>query len=147
MAMSKDRRVKKHKTPLLTDPVGDLLVRLKNASMRYHAEVDGIPFSNLKMNVLRVLKDEGFITDYEAYEVDGKKFIKVVMKYGPNKERLINDVKRISKPGRRLYVDKNHIPKVMNGLGIAILTTSKGVLSDKEARELGVGGEIIAYVV
>ncbi len=132
---------------MLTDPIGDLLIRLKNASMRYHEKVEGIPHSKFKMNVLRVLKDEGFINDYEEYEVDGKKYIRVVMKYGPNKERLINDVKRISKPGRRLYVDKDNIPKVMNGLGIAILTTSKGVLSDKEARELGVGGEIIAYVV
>jgi small subunit ribosomal protein S8 len=132
---------------MLTDPIGDLLIRLKNASMRYHEKVEGIPHSKYKMNVLRVLKDEGFINDYEEYEVDGKKYIRVFMKYGPNKERLINDVKRVSKPGRRLYVDKDNIPKVMNGRGIAILTTSKGVLSDKEARELGVGGEIIAYVV
>ncbi len=134
---------------MLTDPIGDMLIRLKNASMRKHEVVTGIPYSKFKLAVLRVLKDEGYILDYKVEEEEGspKKFITVYMKYGPNGERVLNDVKRISKPGRRIYVDKDHIPKVMNGLGIAIISTSKGVLSDKEAKELGVGGEVIAYVV
>lgn len=130
---------------VLTDPIADFLTRIRNANMAKHDSVE-IPASNIKKSLSEILKQEGFIRDYEVTE-DGKQgIIKVFLKYGPNGERVISGLKRISKPGLRNYVSADNLPKVLNGLGIAIVSTSAGILTDKEAREKNVGGEVIAYV-
>ncbi|WP_296227854.1 30S ribosomal protein S8 [uncultured Lactobacillus sp.] len=130
---------------VLTDPIADFLTRIRNANMAMHDSVE-IPASNIKKSLAEILKQEGFIRDYEVTE-DGKQgVIKVTLKYGPNGERVISGLKRISKPGLRNYVSADNLPKVLNGLGIAIVSTSAGILTDKEAREKNVGGEVIAYV-
>ena len=130
---------------VLTDPIADFLTRIRNANMAKHDSVE-IPASNIKKSLSEILKQEGFIRDYEVTE-DGKQgVIKVLLKYGPNGERVISGLKRISKPGLRNYVSADNLPKVLNGLGIAIVSTSAGILTDKEAREKNVGGEVIAYV-
>lgn len=130
---------------VLTDPIADFLTRIRNANMAKHDSVE-IPASNIKKSLTEILKQEGFIRDYEVTE-DGKQgVIKITLKYGPNGERVISGLKRISKPGLRNYVSADNMPKVLNGLGIAIVSTSAGILTDKEAREKNVGGEVIAYV-
>lgn len=130
---------------VLTDPIADFLTRIRNANMAKHDSVE-IPASNIKKSLAEILKQEGFIRDYKVTE-DGKQgVIKVTLKYGPNGERVISGLKRISKPGLRNYVSADNLPKVLNGLGIAIVSTSAGILTDKEAREKNVGGEVIAYV-
>ncbi|MDD1332470.1 30S ribosomal protein S8 [Lactobacillus delbrueckii] len=130
---------------VLTDPIADFLTRIRNANMAKHDSVE-IPASNIKKSLTEILKQEGFIRDYEVTE-DGKQgVIKITLKYGPNGERVISGLKRISKPGLRNYVSAYNLPKVLNGLGIAIVSTSAGILTDKEAREKNVGGEVIAYV-
>ena len=130
---------------VLTDPIADFLTRIRNANMAKHDSVE-IPASNIKKSLAEILKQEGFIKDYEVTE-DGKQgVIKVFLKYGPNGERVISGLKRISKPGLRNYVSADNLPKVFNGLGIAIVATSAGILTDKEAREKHIGGEVIAYV-
>ena len=130
---------------VLTDPIADFLTRIRNANMAKHDSVE-IPASNIKKSLTEILKQEGFIRDYEVTE-DGKQgVIKITLKYGPNGERVISGLKRISKPGLRNYVSADNQPKVLNGLGIAIVSTSAGILTDKEAREKNVGGEVIAYV-
>jgi small subunit ribosomal protein S8 len=129
----------------MTDPIADMLTRIRNANMVRHASCD-IPASNMKKNVAEILKTEGFIKGYDIIE-DGKQgMIRVQMKYTKDEERVISGLKRISKPGLRVYAKRNEIPKVLGGLGIAILSTSKGVVTDKEARKAGVGGEVICYV-
>ena len=130
---------------VLTDPIADFLTRIRNANMAKHDSVE-IPASNIKKSLTEILKQEGFIRDYEVTE-DGKQgVIKITLKYGPNGERVISGLKRISKPGLRNYVSADNLPKVLNGLGIAIVSTSAGILTDKEAREKNIGGEVIAYV-
>lgn len=130
---------------VLTDPIADFLTRIRNANMAKHDSVE-IPASNIKKSLTEILKQEGFIRDYEVTE-DGKQgVIKITLKYGPNGERVISGLKRISKPVLRNYVSADNLPKVLNGLGIAIVSTSAGILTDKEAREKNVGGEVIAYV-
>lgn len=130
---------------VLTDPIADFLTRIRNANMAKHDSVE-IPASNIKKSLAEILKQEGFIRDYEVTK-DGKQgVIKITLKYGPNGERVISGLKRISKPGLRNYVSADNLPKVLNGLGIAIVSTSAGILTDKEAREKNVGGEVIAYV-
>ena len=130
---------------VLTDPIADFLTRIRDANMAKHDSVE-IPASNIKKSLTEILKQEGFIRDYEVTE-DGKQgVIKITLKYGPNGERVISGLKRISKPGLRNYVSADNLPKVLNGLGIAIVSTSAGILTDKEAREKNVGGEVIAYV-
>ena len=129
----------------MTDPIADMLTRIRNASMVYHDSVD-VPASNLKKEVARILKEEGFIRDYRVID-DGKQgIVRLYLKYGANRERVISGLKRISKPGRRVYARRDQIPRVLGGLGIAVLSTSKGVMSDKEARKQGVGGEVVCYV-
>ena len=130
----------------MTDPIADMLTRIRNANTVGH-EVVEIPASKMKKSIAEILKAEGYIADFEVIE-DGKQgTIKVTMKYGANKkEKVINGIKRISKPGLKVYAKANEVPKVFGGLGIAILSTSNGVVSDKEARKLGVGGEVICYV-
>lgn len=130
---------------VMTDPIADFLTRIRNANMVMHEKVE-IPASKTKIAMAEILKNEGFIKDYEQIE-DGKQgLIRVYLKYGANKEKVITGLKRISKPGLKVYCKKDEIPKVLGGLGIAIISTSKGIVTDKEARKLGLGGEVICYV-
>ena len=130
---------------VMTDPIADFLTRIRNANMVMHEKVE-IPASKTKIAMAEILKNEGFIKDYEQIE-DGKQgIIRVYLKYGANKEKVITGLKRISKPGVKVYCKKDEIPKVLGGLGIAIISTSKGIVTDKEARKLGLGGEVICYV-
>ncbi|MGB9840445.1 30S ribosomal protein S8 [Thermovenabulum sp.] len=129
----------------ITDPIADMLTRIRNANDAGHSNVE-VPCSKIKKAIAQTLKDEGYIQDFEVIE-DGKQgILKIHLKYGPNKEKVITGIKRISKPGLRIYVRKDQVPKVLNGLGIAILSTSKGIMTDKRARQEGVGGEVICYV-
>ena len=128
----------------MTDPIADLLTRIRNANKMHHEKVS-IPSSSLKLNILKVLKEEGFITDYVVIEDNKQNVIEVTLKYN-NNEAVIKGLKRISKPGLRKYADVDSLPKVLHGLGIAIISTSKGVMTDSEARKQNVGGEILAYV-
>ncbi len=128
----------------ITDPIADMLTRIRNAVQAKHDSVT-IPCSKQKLEIARILKGEGFIEDY-AVEVDVRKNIVVTLKYGKNGQKVINGIKRISKPGLRVYVEANKLPRVLNGLGIAIISTSKGVMTDKDAKVKHVGGEILAYV-
>ena len=130
---------------VMTDPIADYLTRIRNANMAKHDSVE-IPASNIKKTITEILKREGFIRDYEVADDNKQGVIKVFLKYGPNGERVISGLKRISKPGLRNYVSAEDLPKVLNGLGIAIVSTSAGVITDKEARQKNVGGEVIAYV-
>ena len=131
---------------MTSDPIADMLTRIRNANTAKHDTVD-IPASKIKVAIAGILVDEGFIEKYDIVE-DGKiKTIHVTLKYGADKnEKVITGIKRISKPGLRVYAGKNEIPKVLGGLGIAILSTNQGVVTDKEARKLAVGGEVLAYV-
>ena len=129
----------------MTDPIADMLTRIRNANTAGHDTVE-IPASKMKKAIAQILKDEGFIADFEVIE-DGKQgIIKVTMKYAAGKEKVITGIKKISKPGLKVYAKAEDVPRVLGGLGIAILSTSKGVISDKEARKLGIGGEVICYV-
>ena len=130
---------------VMTDPIADMLTRIRNANAVRHESVE-IPASKMKREIADILKREGFIRDAEYIE-DGKQgIIRIFLKYGPNNERVITGLKRISKPGLRVYANSNEIPRVLRGLGIAVLSTSKGVMTDKEARQAKVGGEVLAYI-
>lgn len=130
---------------VMTDPIADMLTRIRNANMVRHESVE-FPASRMKREIAEILKREGFIRDAEYIEDNKQGIIRVFLKYGPNNEKVITGLKRISKPGLRVYVKANEIPRVLRGLGIAILSTNKGILTDKEARQQKVGGEVIAYV-
>lgn len=130
---------------VMTDPIADMLTRIRNANVVRH-EVVELPASNIKKEIANILKDEGFIRDAEFIEDDKQGIIRLFLKYGPNNERVITGLKRISKPGLRVYVKSEEVPKVLGGLGIAVISTSKGVMTDKEARRQQVGGEVIAYI-
>ena len=128
----------------MTDPIADMLTRIRNANQAKHQSVT-MPASRLKLEILNVLKNEGYISEYEKVE-DGKQgVIKVTLKYN-NKERVIQGLKKISKPGLRVYAKSSELPKVLNGLGIAIISTSNGIMTDREARQKKLGGEVIAFV-
>ena len=130
----------------MTDPIADYLTRIRNAVMANHKVVE-IPASNIKKDMTRLLFDKGYILNYKFEEEGTQGNIKIALKYNPDsKLSAIKSIQRISKPGLRKYVDKNHLPRVLNGLGIAILSTSQGVMTDKEARGLNVGGEVLCYV-
>ncbi len=129
----------------MTDPIADMLTRIRNANTVGHETVE-IPASKMKKAIAEILKEEGYITDFDVIEDDKQGMIKVTMKYGANKEKVISGIKKISKPGLKVYAKAGEVPKVLGGLGIAIVSTSKGIVSDKEARKLGVGGEVICYV-
>ena len=129
----------------MTDPIADMLTRLRNANSVYHESVE-IPGSKIKTAIAEVLKEEGFIKDYTFTEGGKQGVISVSLKYGPNREKVISGIKRISKPGLRQYAKKSELPRVLGGLGIAIISTSKGIMSDKQARKAGLGGEVVAYV-
>ena len=129
----------------VTDPIADLLTRIRNANqMRYNEVV--IPSSNMKLEIIKILEREGFIASYKIEKNEVQDNIIVTLKYGKNKERVISGLKRISKPGLRVYAKAEEIPTVLNGLGIAILSTSKGVMTGKEARKENLGGEVLAYI-
>lgn len=129
----------------MTDPIADMLTRIRNANMVSHQSVE-IPGSKMKLAIAEILKQEGFIREFE-YKKDNKQgMIRVYLKYGPNREKVITGLKRISKPGLRVYAGKDDLPKVLGGLGIAILSTSQGIISDKTARRSGVGGEVLCYI-
>ena len=127
----------------MSDPIADMLTRIRNANSAYHEKVE-MPASTVKAAVLNILKEEGFVKNFES--VNNGKTHKVTLKYGSNKEKVISGIKRISKPGLRVYAKKEELPRVLGGLGIAVISTSQGVMSDKTARKLGLGGEVIAYV-
>jgi small subunit ribosomal protein S8 len=129
----------------MTDPIADMLTRIRNASSAHHDQVD-IPASRIKRELARIFKEEGYVRDYKIVEDQGRQVIRVFLKYGPNKGKVITGIKRISKPGLRVYAKHDSIPRVLGGLGIAVLSTSHGVMTDKSARKAGVGGEVICYV-
>ena len=130
---------------LITDPIADMLTRIRNALTAKHEDVL-VPASTVKKAIAEILLDEGYIKSYDIREDGVAKYIHIALKYGPNKQRVITGLKRISKPGLRIYARKDQLPKVLNGLGIAIISTSRGIMTDREARKQGVGGEVLAYI-
>jgi len=129
----------------MTDPLADMLTRIRNAGMVKFEAVE-MPLSKVKTGVAAILKKEGFINDYQVLDTDTQGVLRIEMKYDQNNERIITNLKRVSKPGRRIYVKHDQIPKVMSGLGIAIISTSKGIFTDKEARAMKIGGELLCEV-
>ena len=130
---------------VMTDPIADFLTRIRNANMPKHESLE-VPASKIKRDIAEILKNEGFVRDVEYIDDDKQGIIRVFLKYGKGNERVISGIRRISKPGLRSYVKADAVPKVLNGLGIAILSTSEGVITDKEARAKKIGGEVIAYI-
>lgn len=130
---------------VMTDPIADMLTRIRNANIVRDKVVE-VPASTIKNELARILKEEGYVDDYEQVN-DGKQgIIRLYLKYGPGRERVITGLKRISRPGLRIYAQKHQIPKVLGGLGIAVLSTSHGIMSDKAARQEGIGGEVLCYI-
>ena len=129
----------------MTDPIADMLTRIRNANQMRYKEVE-VPASKIKIEIARILKAEGFIADYKIKKNDVQSIIVIYLKYGDRKERVITGLKRISKPGLRVYAKASELPRVLNGLGIAIISTSHGVMTDKEARKESLGGEVMAYI-
>ena len=129
----------------VSDPIADMLTRIRNANIVRHESLE-IPASNIKKEIAEILKNEGFVKNIEYVEDDKQGIIRVFLKYGSNNERVITGLKRISKPGLRVYAKRDELPKVLNGLGVALISTSEGLLTDKEARNKNVGGEVLAYV-
>ncbi|WLV24820.1 30S ribosomal protein S8 [Aciduricibacillus chroicocephali] len=130
---------------VMTDPIADMLTRIRNANMVKHEKLE-LPASNIKKEIADILKREGYIRDYEYIEDNKQGALRIFLKYGANEERVITGIKRISKPGLRVYANASEMPRVLNGLGTVIVSTSKGVLTDKEARSQAVGGEVLAYI-
>ena len=128
-----------------TDPIADMLTRIRNANSAKHKTVD-IPASNMKRAIAQILLDEGYIASFEEIKDEKQGMLRITLKYDENGKRVIDGLKRISKPGLRIYVNKDELPQVLNGLGIALISTSKGIKTDKEARKEGLGGEVLAYV-
>ena len=128
-----------------TDPIADMLTRIRNGLNAEHETV-AVPFSKMKVEIARILKQEGYINGYSIEGEAKDKVINVELKYGPNNQKVITGLKRISKPGLRVYAKGNEVPRVLNGLGIAIISTSKGLMTDKDARKANLGGEVVAYV-
>jgi small subunit ribosomal protein S8 len=130
---------------MMTDPIADMLSRIRNANLAYKEEVV-IPASGLKENMAKLLAREGYVTGYRLEGEAPKQRIVIEMKYGPDRERTISGLKRVSRPGRRVYADRNHLPRVLGGLGVAILSTSQGLMTDRQAARRGVGGEVLCQV-
>lgn len=130
---------------VITDPIADLLTRIRNANTANHDVVD-VPASRMKQAVAQILKDEGFIVDFERLNEGPQGTIRIKLKYGPNKEKVITGLRRISRPGLRVYTNKTEIPRVLGGLGLVIMSTSRGIMSGKRAKKEGCGGEVLAYV-
>lgn len=129
----------------MSDPIADMLTRVRNANMVRHEKLE-LPASNIKKEIAEILKKEGFVKSVEYIEDDKQGVIRMFLKFGQNNERVITGLKRISKPGLRVYAKADELPKVLNGLGIALVSTSEGVLTDKDARQRGIGGEVLAYI-
>ena len=129
----------------MTDPIADMLTRLRNGNAAYHDDIV-MPSSKVKVQIAKVLKQEGYIRDYAVEKADVGSKLTIVLKYGPNRERTISGVRRISKPGLRVYAKKEGLPRVLGGLGIAIISTSTGLLTDRAAHKAGIGGEVVAYI-
>lgn len=129
----------------MTDPIADMLTRIRNANTVGHSTVD-IPASKMKKSIAGILKDEGYIKGFDVIDDKKQGIIRIQMKYSTDKERVISGIKKISKPGLKVYAKRGEVPKVLGGLGVAIISTSNGVISDKQARNLGVGGEVICYI-
>ena len=130
---------------MITDPIADMLTRIRNALVARHESVE-VPLSKMKKAIADILTEEGFINGYEVVEGEVQSVMKVNLKYGPNNEKVISGIKRISKPGLRVYANSEKLPVVLNGLGIAIISTSKGIMTHKKARAAHIGGEVLAYV-
>ncbi len=130
---------------VMTDPIADMLTRVRNSNIAYHESLD-VPASKIKTSLAELLKAEGFIRDFEYIEDSKQGVLRLSLKYGPSRERVITGLKRISKPGLRVYARHDEIPRVLGGLGIAILSTSRGLMTDKQARQAGIGGEVLCYV-
>ncbi len=130
---------------MLTDPVSDMLTRIRNANRALH-ETTAMPSSRMKSEIARVLKDEGYIKDYRIDKGESFDTLVIELKFGPKRERIITDVKRVSKPGRRVYATKDRLPRVLGGMGTAIMSTSNGLVTSRTAQELGVGGEVVCFV-
>jgi small subunit ribosomal protein S8 len=129
----------------MTDPIADMLTRVRNANSAFKPSVS-IPSSKKVVEIARILKDEGYVTDYEVVAAEPQDELHITLKYGPKRETTITGIRRISKPGLRVYAKKDELPRVLGGLGVAVISTSKGVMSEKQARAAGVGGEVVAYV-
>lgn len=130
---------------IVTDPIADMLTRIRNANAAGHDQVS-VPASKIKMEIARILKEEGFILDWTWVQDGPQGTLRITLKYGPKRERVLRGIRRVSKPGRRVYARRLELPRVMGGLGVAILSTSRGILTDRQARRLGVGGEVLCYV-
>jgi len=130
---------------VVSDPIADLLTRIRNANMVNHDRVE-VPGSKMKKAIVQILKDEGFIRDFEWVDNGHQGLIRIYLKYGPNKTKVISGLRRISRPGLRVYAKRDQVPKVLGGLGIAVLSTSRGVMTDKRARQEGLGGEVLCYI-
>ena len=130
---------------VVSSPIADMLTRIRNANQMRYKEVE-VPASKIKNEIARILKEEGFIADYKLVDDNVQGTIELTLKYGQNKERVITGLKRISKPGLRVYAKASEVPKVLNGLGIAVISTSQGVMTDKEARKQNLGGEVLCYI-
>ena len=129
----------------MTDPIADMLTRVRNASSAFKPSV-GIPSSKKLVEIARILKEEGYITDYEIMAAEPQDELNITLKYGPKRESTITGIRRISKPGLRVYARKDELPRVLGGLGVAVISTSKGIMTEKQARAADVGGEVVAYV-
>jgi small subunit ribosomal protein S8 len=129
----------------VTDSIADLLTRIRNANMANHESVEA-PASKVNLEIVRILKDEGFIKGFEMVKEARFPTVRIFIKYGPKREKVITNLKRVSKPGLRVYASKDNLPRVLRGLGIAIVSTSRGIMTDREARRLGIGGEVLCYV-
>ena len=129
----------------MTDPIADMLTRIRNALIAKHESVE-VPASNMKKEIARLLLQEGYITSFELVEEEVQSKLVITLKYGPNGEKVINGLKRVSKPGLRIYAGHDELPKVLGGLGVAIISTPKGVMTDKEVRKANHGGEVLAYI-
>jgi small subunit ribosomal protein S8 len=130
---------------MVTDPIADLLARIRNGSLAEHEKVD-VPASRLKIRLAEIFKDEGFIKNFRVLEDKKQGILRIYLKYGPGQERVITGLRRVSRPGRRRYVGAERIPSVLGGMGVAILSTPRGVLTDRESRKARVGGEVLCYV-
>jgi len=130
---------------VVTNPIGDLLARIRNGSLAEHEKID-VPASKLKVRVVEILKQEGFVKNFRLIEDKKQGVLRVYLKYGPGQERVITGLRRVSKPGRRLYVSADKVPSVLGGMGVAILSTSRGVMTDRDSRKAQVGGEVLCYV-
>jgi len=130
---------------MMTDPIADMLTRIRNANLNYHRQVE-VPASNAKKAIAEIMKEEGFIKDYQYISDNKQGMLRIQLKYGPDSQKVLSGLKRISKPGLRVYAGKEDLPRVLGGLGVAVISTSRGLLSDKDARNQGIGGEVVCYI-